>query len=47
MILVTNGCSHTCGAEMTYPTERACYEKAWPKYLADLIGCKHDNLADS
>ena len=47
MKLVTNGCSHTCGAELTYPMERACYEKAWPKHLADLLCCEHDNLADS
>tara|TARA_Y100000389_G_scaffold201172_1_gene243205 strand:+ start:610 stop:1365 length:756 start_codon:yes stop_codon:yes gene_type:complete len=47
MILVTNGCSHTCGAELTYPMERACYEKAWPKHLATLLNCEHTNLADS
>lgn len=47
MILVANGCSHTCGAELTYPMERACYEKAWPKHLADKLGCEHENLADS
>ncbi len=47
MILVANGCSHTCGAELTYPMERACFEKAWPKHLSDRLGCEHENLADS
>ena len=47
MILVANGCSHTAGAELTYPMERACYERAWPKHLADLLNCNHINLADS
>ena len=47
MILVANGCSHTCGAEIESPGQRACYEKAWPKYLADLLNFDHVNLADS
>ena len=47
MILVANGCSHTAGGEITQPLERACYEKAWPKHLSDMIGCNHINLADS
>ena len=44
MILVANGCSHTAGGEITQPLERACYEKAWPKHLSDMIGCNHINL---
>ena len=47
MILVANGCSHTCGAEIESPGQRACYEKAWPKYLANLLNFDHVNLADS
>ena len=47
MILVANGCSHTAGAEMEYPGQRRCYDKAWPKHLADLLRCEHVNLSDS
>lgn len=47
MFLVANGCSHTAGAEIEYPCQRRCYDKAWPKHLADLFGCDHVNLADS
>ena len=47
MILVANGCSHTAGAEITYPMERACYHKAWPKHLSDLLQFGHCNLSDS
>jgi len=47
MILVANGCSHTAGAEMEYVSQRRCYEKAWPKYLSELLGYTHINLSDS
>ena len=47
MILVANGCSHTAGAEMEYPSQRRCYSKAWPKHLADRLGWEHVNLSDS
>lgn len=47
MILVANGCSHTAGAEIEYPKQRRCYEKAWPKYLAEALGYDHINLSDS
>ena len=47
MILVANGCSHTAGAEMEYPSQRRCYEKAWPRYLAEKLGYDHVNLSDS
>lgn len=47
MILVANGCSHTAGAEMEYPSQRRCYNKAWPKHLADFLKCDHVNLSDS
>lgn len=47
MILVANGCSHTCGAELESPGQRACYEKAWPTYLADHLNMDCVNLADS
>ena len=47
MFLVTNGCSHTAGAELEFPSQRRCYSKAWPKHLADRLSCDHINLADS
>lgn len=47
MKLVANGCSHTCGAEIEHVLQRRCYDKAWPKYLADKLDCDHVNLADS
>ena len=47
MILVANGCSHTAGAELEYPNQDNCYERAWPKHLADLNGWDHVNLAIS
>lgn len=47
MILVANGCSHTAGAELEYPSQRRCYDKAWPKHLADLLDYDHLNLSDS
>lgn len=47
MILVANGCSHTAGAEMEYPLQRRCYDKAWPKHLAELLKYDHVNLSDS
>ena len=47
MILIANGCSHTAGAEMEAPLQGECYEKAWPKKLADSLGYKPVNLAIS
>ena len=47
MLLLANGCSHTSGAELEYPTQDNCYEKAWPKHLADLKKWNHINLATS
>ena len=47
MILVANGCSHTAGAELEYPSQRRCYHKAWPKHLADKLEYEHINLSDS
>lgn len=47
MHLVANGCSHTAGAEMEFPYQGKCYDKAWPKYLADSLGCSHTNLSNS
>lgn len=47
MHLVANGCSHTAGAEMEYTYQGKCYDKAWPKYLADHLGCSHTNLSNS
>jgi len=45
MILLANGCSHTAGAEIEAPLQGECYEKAWPKKLADSLTFKHVNLA--
>ena len=47
MHLVANGCSHTAGAEMEYTYQSKCYNKAWPKHLADILGCTHTNLSNS
>ena len=47
MILVSNGCSHTAGAELEYPQQGECYEKAWPKHLADSLDYDHINLSIS
>lgn len=47
MILVTNGCSHTAGAELEHVYQRRCYHKAWPRILADKIKYDHVNLSDS
>jgi len=47
MILVSNGCSHTAGAELESSTQGECYEKAWPKHLADSLGYEHINLSMS
>jgi len=47
MILIANGCSHTAGAEIEATLQGECYEKAWPKKLADSLGYKSINLAVS
>lgn len=47
MLLIANGCSHTAGAEIEEELQGECYEKAWPKKLADSFGFKHKNLAIS
>ena len=47
MILVSNGCSHTSGAELDETNTDYCYEKAWPKYLAEFLGLKNINLSRS
>ena len=47
MILLANGCSHTAGAEIEAPLQGECYEKAWPKKLADSLGYEPINLAIS
>ena len=47
MFLLANGCSHTAGAEIEYPRQPRCYHKAWPKHLADLFNCEHENLSNS
>ena len=47
MILVSNGCSHTAGAELEYACQGECYDRAWPKHLADSLGYDHINLSMS
>lgn len=47
MILVSNGCSHTAGAEIEYNQQGDCYNKAWPKHLADNLDYEHTNLSMS
>ena len=47
MLLFSNGCSHTAGAELEYPQQGECYDKAWPKYLSDSLGYDHINLSMS
>jgi hypothetical protein len=44
-LLLVNGCSHTAGAEIEYKNQPTCYEKAWPKFVADRLGCEHLNIA--
>jgi hypothetical protein len=38
MLLLANGCSHTAGAEIEYLLQGYCYEKAYPKHTAELLG---------
>lgn len=48
MILMANGCSHTAGAEIEHPQQGECYDKAWPKFLAEKLDAeKCDNLSMS
>ena len=47
MYLVANGCSHTAGAEIERALQGECYDKAWPKHIADIWGCDHTNLSIS
>jgi hypothetical protein len=44
-LLLANGCSHTAGSEIEYKNQPHCYDKAWPKFLADKLGYKYLNLA--
>ena len=47
MLLFSNGCSHTAGAELDHPSQGECYEKAWPKLLANSLGHDHINMSIS
>tara|TARA_Y100000114_G_scaffold47027_1_gene42842 strand:- start:650 stop:1390 length:741 start_codon:yes stop_codon:yes gene_type:complete len=47
MRLVVNGCSHAAGAELEYPCQGQCYDKAWGKYLAQRLDFDYDNLSMS
>jgi hypothetical protein len=47
MILFTNGCSHTAGAEIEYEMQGACYEKAWTHHLSNILKCESINLSMS
>lgn len=46
-MLLCNGCSHTAGAELEFPQQGYCYEKAWGKHLSDKLDCDYENLAMS
>lgn len=47
MLLLANGCSHTAGAEIEFPLQGECYDKAWPQKLANSLGIQHKNLSIS
>ena len=47
MLLLSNGGSHAAGAEIEYLLQGTCYEKAYPKYTAELLGWDYENIADS
>jgi len=47
MHLLVNGCSHTAGAELDYPTQGMCYEKAYGAQLAKRLDSSYENLAMS
>lgn len=44
--LLANGCSHTAGSEIDFAYQGCCYDKAWPRWLADDKGWDWVNLAD-
>jgi len=47
-ILVASGDSHTAGAEIEFAYQNHCYEKAWPKHLANIANVPEwCNLATS
>jgi hypothetical protein len=45
--LLSNGCSHTAGGEIEYQWQPTCYDKAWPKKLANKIKHKSINISKS
>jgi len=45
MNLITNGCSHTAGAEIEFEMQGDCYSKAWPFHLAKLLDFNSVNLS--
>ena len=47
MLLLANGCSHTAGAEIEYELQGTCYEKAYAKHTAELLGWDYENIANS
>ena len=47
MYLMTNGCSHTSGAELEYELQDSCYNKAWPWHLSKKLQFQNINLAKS
>ena len=47
MRLVVNGCSHTGGAELEYPQQDTCYDKAWGSHLSGKLGYDYTNLSIS
>lgn len=47
MFLIANGCSHTAGAEIEHELQGECYDRAWPRLLANRFNFDHINLAVS
>ena len=47
MILLTNGCSHTAGAEIEFEMQGECFNKAWPFHLANDLGFESINFSIS
>jgi hypothetical protein len=44
-LLIANGCSHTAGSEIDPNNLKVCFEKAWPRWVAEHYGMDYLNLA--
>jgi hypothetical protein len=47
MLLLSNGCSHTAGAEIEFEMQGQCFERAWPFHLANDLKFESFNLSMS